>query len=68
MDVGDQIEVKSQMGRNRPFVGRFCEMRWNDRYLRVEYYLASRQRVSRSYSADDLQSLENKTRVRPSDS
>lgn len=69
LDVGDQIEVKSQVGRNRPFVGRIREMRWNDRYRRIEYYFTrSQRRVPRWYSLDELQCLENKERVRQSDS
>jgi hypothetical protein len=69
LDVGDQIEVKSQVGRNRPFVGRIREMRWNDRYRRIEYYFTrSQRRVPRWYSLDELQCLENKERVRQHDS
>jgi hypothetical protein len=64
-DIGDRIEVKSQLGRNRPFIGRIREMRWNERHQRIEYFLARREQgVPRWYSADELSCLENKTKLR----
>lgn len=65
-DVGDRIEVKSLLGKNRPFIGRIREMRWNDRHQRIEYFLThTEQRVPRWYSADELSCLENKAKLRP---
>lgn len=65
LDIGDRVEVKSRLGKNHAFVGRIREMRWNDRYQRIEYYLLhAEQRVPRWYEADDLTALERKPQLR----
>ncbi len=68
LDIGDRVEVKSRLGKNNAFVGRVRDMRWNDRYQRIEYYLLhAEQRVPRWYELADLTSLENKTQLRAED-
>jgi hypothetical protein len=64
-DVGDRVEVKSMLGKNRPFIGRIFEMRWNDRNKRIEYFLThSEQRVPRWFFAEELSCLESRVRLR----
>ena len=45
-DLGDQVEVCSQMGKNRPFLATICEMDWNA-HFRVIYYRLRRRDDSR---------------------
>ena len=61
LDVGDRIEVRSRMGKNRPLIGRIREMRWNPRYRRIEYFVRHvDQPIPRWYSAADLNCLDRK--------
>ena len=54
-DLGDQVEVCSQMGKNRPFLATICEMDWNA-HFRVIYYRLRRREMTlgRRYTAADF--------------
>ena len=54
-DLGDQVEVCSQMGKNHPFLATICEMDWNA-HFRVIYYRLRRREMTlgRRYTAADF--------------
>ncbi len=55
LDIGDYVEVKSRMGKTVPFVGRVRDLRWNNRYKRIEYLLhRSSQTQDRAYRVHEL--------------
>ena len=58
-DVGDRIEVTSNMGQNWPILGEIAEVRWNRMYQQIEYHVdrvdGERQRLPHTYAADQIQ-------------
>ncbi len=55
-EVGDLVEVKSQMGRLAPFVATIMNMFWNRHRQAIEYELAeSGQRLPRRYEVHEFQ-------------
>lgn len=58
-DIGDQVQVLSRCGQNRPFIGRIAHMLWHVRAKRIEYLVRHVDRVvPRLYSAADLERIE----------
>ena len=54
-DIGDYVEVKSQMCQQEPFVGRIRDLKGNHRFKRIEYYLfRADQSQVRAFRAKDL--------------
>ena|SRR5437868_310319 len=54
-NVGDQVEVCSRMGKNRPIVATIRDMLWNPGRGVIQYRLRRRGMVlERRYTADDL--------------
>jgi len=53
--LGDQVEVCSKLGKNRPLVATIREMRWNARQGVIHYRLSRRgMTLARYYTAGDL--------------
>ncbi|HVU88110.1 MAG TPA: hypothetical protein VHD36_12395 [Pirellulales bacterium] len=60
-DLGDQVEVCSKLGKNRPFVATISEMRWNARYRVIHYQLRRRNMtLARPYTADDFRAVDDR--------
>jgi hypothetical protein len=58
-DIGDQVQVLSRCGQNRPFIGRIAHMLWHVRAKRIEYLVRHVDRVvPRLFSAADLERIE----------
>jgi hypothetical protein len=58
-DIGNQVQVLSRCGQNRPFIGRIAHMLWHVRAKRIEYYVRQvDQQIPRLYSAADLERIE----------
>ncbi len=65
-DVGDYVEVKSQMGKAESFVGRIRDLKWNHRFKYIEYYLhRADQTQVRPYRACDLSLTTALTKYEP---
>lgn len=55
LDVGDLVEVCSQVGKNRALVATIGDMHWSARYGTIEYRLRRRaMTLARRYHAGDL--------------
>jgi hypothetical protein len=55
-ELGDQVEVKSQMGKGQPLVATIDDIRWDKESREIKYSLSSYGRaVERSYSSDEFQ-------------
>ncbi len=55
LNVGDLVEVCSQVGKNRPMMAMIAEMHWSARYGAIEYRLRRRaMTLARRYTAGDL--------------
>ncbi len=54
--VGDQVEVRSQLMQRHPAVATIRDILWNPHSQSIEYYLCSGERELRSpYSVDEIQ-------------
>jgi hypothetical protein len=63
-DIGDQVQVLSRCGQNRPFIGRIAHMLWHVRAKRIEYLVRHVDRVvPRLFLAADLERIEWKERL-----
>lgn len=57
-DLGDQVEVCSRMGKNRPFVATISEMHWNAHHRVIHYRLRRRNMtLARPYTAEDFRAV-----------
>ncbi len=55
-EIGDQIEVKSRMGRGRPFIATIVEIRWDQENCRILYSIEKNDRkLRRPYTVDEFQ-------------
>lgn len=55
-EIGDQVEVRSKMGRRKPFVATIRDILWDRRDHRVEYYLRTIDReIPTRFFVDDIQ-------------
>ena len=55
-ELGDQIEVKSQMGKGQPIVATIEGIRWDNETRRIKYSLSAHGRaVERDYTSDEFQ-------------
>ena len=55
-EIGDQVEVRSKMGRRKPCIATIREMRWDRQGQRVEYFLRAGDRKLRTrFFVDDIQ-------------
>ncbi len=55
-ELGDQIEVKSQMGKGQPLVATIDDIRWDKQTRTIRYSLSAYGRaVERSYTSDEFQ-------------
>lgn len=62
--VGDQVEVLSRLGLNRPFVGRIHAMRWEQRQRRIRYFVTRTELPhARGYLAEDLRRVDDKPKL-----
>ena len=53
--VGEWVEVRSRVGKNRPGIGRIGEMLWNRRDRRIDYLVCRRGMLADTmYQASDL--------------
>lgn len=58
-EIGDQVQVLSRCGKNRPLIGRIAHMLWHVRGKRIEYLVRHVDRaLPRLYSAADLEKIE----------
>ncbi len=56
IEIGDLVEVKSQLGKRRPALHDVCEIRWNRHVRRIEYFVDGHAKhYSQPLTADDLQ-------------
>jgi len=66
-DVGDRVEIKSQMGRNWPMLANIREVLWNPNRRHIEYWLdrndGTNQQFERPYIADQIQLVFDLDRV-----
>ena len=59
-EVGDQVEVKSRLGRGRPFIARIEEIRWEKENRRIRYWLSqSGQTLKTPFTSDLFQLAES---------
>jgi hypothetical protein len=59
LDIGDQVQVLSRCGQNRPFIGYVVHRLWHIRAKRIEYLVRREDRtVRRLYLAEDLEAIE----------
>ncbi len=59
LDIGDQVQVLSRCGQNRPFIGHVVHRLWHIRAKRIEYLVRRENRtVRRLYLAEDLEPIE----------
>ena len=62
-EIGDQVEVLSQGGRNLPGIGRIREMRYSRRRQCIQYTLQLREQPApRRYLSRELRALEKPLR------
>ena len=55
-ELGDLVEVKSQMGKGHPLIATINEIRWEDKTRRINYSLyANGRAVRRAYTSDEFQ-------------
>jgi hypothetical protein len=58
IDVGQRVEVKSLMGKNRPGIGYVGEMVWQAKRQQIRYRLLRRNMLSEQwYRASDLRPI-----------
>ncbi|MDH3717669.1 MAG: hypothetical protein OES79_06055 [Planctomycetota bacterium] len=54
-DIGDQVEIRSRMGKNLPGLAVICEMTWQREQGTIYYHLRQRgMRIPRRFTAADL--------------
>jgi hypothetical protein len=59
LQIGDQVEVLSRMGKNWPRVGFIREMRWRESRRQIAYQISARTgAIPTWYTADDLRRIE----------
>ena len=56
-DLGDQVEVCSQLGKNRPFVATISEMHWHAHSRLIHYRLRRRNMTLCAYTAEDFRAV-----------
>ncbi|NIL96822.1 MAG: hypothetical protein GTO53_05005 [Planctomycetales bacterium] len=57
-DVGDQVEIRSRLGKNLPGLAVICEMIWQRERRRIFYHLRQHgMRIPRCYTAADLRQV-----------
>ena len=55
-EIGDMVEVKSQMGKGQPLIAVICDIRWDLKTRRIIYSLnANGRAVRRGYTSDEFQ-------------
>ena len=55
-EIGDQVEVKSQMGKGQPVVATIVDIRWDKQSRMIKYSLSANGRaVERAYTSDEFQ-------------
>lgn len=55
-ELGDQVEVKSQLGKVRPLVATIDDIRWDNQSRSIKYSLSANGRAGeRSYLSDEFQ-------------
>ena len=55
-EIGDQVEVKSRMGRGRPFIAHIVQIRWDQENRRILYSLEhAGRKLVRPYTEDEFQ-------------
>ena len=67
--IGDFVEVKSEFGRNEPFVASICEMQWHVKNQQIEYRLSKAgRRIPKKYLSSNFKHVDRLDRipVRPS--
>ena len=55
-ELGDPIEVKSRMGKLKPFVATIVDILWNRQDRKIDYYLLTAgRRIKKAYRCDEFQ-------------
>ena len=55
-ELGDPIEVKSRMGKLKPFVATIVDIFWNRQDRKIDYYLrAAGRRLKKAYRCEEFQ-------------
>ena len=55
-EIGDQVEIRSKMGKSKPLIGKLKEIRWNRDTKEIEYTIDSGTRSApRCFAVDEFQ-------------